>query len=74
LAKEYDPTDVDAALTQIRDHQKRGEVVTGLLYINENKPEMHEIMQTIDTPLVDVPFVELCPGSAALEQIQEKLR
>ena len=32
LAKDYDPTNRDAAYENIREHQRKGEVVTGLLY------------------------------------------
>lgn len=71
---QYDPTDRDAAYAAVRRHQARGEVVTGLLYIEEGAADLHEIEHTVDRPLVDLPFHELCPGSAALDELMEEFR
>jgi hypothetical protein len=35
---------------------------------------MHQGAKTVDKPLVQVPFEELCPGDAALQQLQEEYR
>jgi 2-oxoglutarate/2-oxoacid ferredoxin oxidoreductase subunit beta len=70
----YDPTDRAAVISSLRDHQERGEIATGLLYLDESVPEIHEMSQTSDRPLVNIPFEELCPGSSALEQLQEEYR
>ena len=43
---DYDPTDRDGAYAHVRQHQERGEVVTGLLYIDEHSRDMHDINQT----------------------------
>ena len=70
----HDPSDRDAAYAHVRAAQARGEVPTGLLYIDESAPEMHAVNGTVSMPLVDVPFEELCPGSAALEELQKEFR
>jgi 2-oxoglutarate ferredoxin oxidoreductase subunit beta len=74
LAAENDPTNRDAAYAQIRASQTRGEIVTGLLYIDESAEEMHGVSGTIDQPLVDVPYDQLCPGSSALAELMEEYR
>ena len=74
LAPDYDPTSRDAAYAQVRASQTRGEIVTGLLYIDESAQEMHGVSGTIDRPLVDVPYEELCPGGAALAELMEEYR
>ena len=71
---EYDPTDRSGAFAYIQEHQKRGEIVTGLLYIDEQQGDMHSLAHTIDEPLVDVPFSDLCPGAEALGELQKKFR
>ena len=58
----------------LRSRQKNGEVVTGLLYVDESVPDLHEMNQTPETPLVDIPFGNLCPGAAALDELQEEYR
>ena len=74
LATDYDPTNRDAAYSYIRDRQNAAEVVTGLLYLGEGPPEMHENENTVTTPLAELPFEELCPGSAALDELMENYR
>jgi len=74
VPKDYDPTNKAAVLECLQDHQNRGEIVTGLLYLNETAPDIHELNQTPDTPLVDIPFEQLCPGSSALDALQEEYR
>ena len=74
VASDYDPRDRDAAYRHVRDHQSRGEVVTGLLHIDENSADMHSVSGTIERPLVDLPYEELCPGSGALAELMAEYR
>ena len=70
----YDPKDREAAYSHVFRRQQHGEVVTGLLYIEEGQPDMHAQNATVDTPLVDVPYEDLCPGAEALSALQEDFR
>ncbi|HVC20326.1 MAG TPA: 2-oxoacid:ferredoxin oxidoreductase subunit beta [Vicinamibacterales bacterium] len=70
----YDPTDRDAAYAHVRRHQELGEVVTGLLYIDEGTRDLHALARTTATPLVDLPYASLCPGNTALQALQEEYR
>lgn len=70
----YDPTDREAAYAHVRACQQRGEVATGLLFLDENGQDMHAVSKTVETPLVDVPFEQLCPGSEALQKLMERFR
>jgi len=74
LSEAFDPTDRDAAYAYVRERQEVGEIVTGLLHIAEDAPEMHEVSRTVETPLVQLPFEDLCPGSDALEKLQRAFR
>jgi 2-oxoglutarate ferredoxin oxidoreductase subunit beta len=49
-------------------------VVTGLLYLDESVPDMHEMSKTSDIALTKIPYQKLCPGSAALNRLQEDFR
>ena len=71
---DYDPTNRANAIARVRAAQDRGEVATGLLYINQDGTDMHAINNTVDTPLVDLPYETLCPGSAALDALMEEYR
>ncbi|HEY7056030.1 MAG TPA: hypothetical protein VH458_05875, partial [Vicinamibacterales bacterium] len=74
LAADYDPSDPDRAYSYIRERDKHGEIVTGLLYLSPDSTDMHEHSNTITTPLVQVPYEQLCPGSAELEKLQKRFR
>lgn len=74
LDEDYDPGDRDAALDLLAAHRKRGEIVTGLLYLDPDGADMHAYMKTAETPLNALDFPELCPGSEALEKINAALR
>jgi 2-oxoglutarate ferredoxin oxidoreductase subunit beta len=74
LAADYDPTDRDRAQAYIRERQRAGEVVTGLLYISPDAGDMHQQAGTVERSLVELPFESLCPGSEALARLQEGFR
>jgi 2-oxoglutarate ferredoxin oxidoreductase subunit beta len=74
VAEDYDATDRDRAYAYIRERQKAGEVVTGLLYISPDSKDMVEQNELVDTPLYNLPFEQLCPGDAELQKLQNRLR
>ncbi len=65
----YDPTNRRAVTAYLQDAQSRGEVVTGLLYVDESTPDMHETAATSKRPLASLPHAALCPGAAELARI-----
>jgi 2-oxoglutarate ferredoxin oxidoreductase subunit beta len=71
---EYDPTDRRYVMSYLQDRMGLGDVVTGLLYLDESMPDLHEMNQTPETALSKVPYEKLCPGSAALSKLQEEFR
>ncbi|MBX7118277.1 MAG: 2-oxoacid:ferredoxin oxidoreductase subunit beta [Gemmatimonadaceae bacterium] len=73
-APDYDPTDRESAYAHVRACQKRGEIATGLLFVDENGRDMHDYLKTVPTPLIDLPYEELCPGRAALDKLMERYR
>ncbi len=74
LADDYDPTDREAAWQYVRESQSRGEVVTGVLYVDGDGEDMHARNGTVQRALTTVPHEELCPGNAALQQLMEEYR
>jgi 2-oxoglutarate ferredoxin oxidoreductase subunit beta len=49
-------------------------VATGLLYINEQQEDLHDVMATDQRPLNALPMGELCPGSKALDGLNARFR
>ncbi|HYV96494.1 MAG TPA: 2-oxoacid:ferredoxin oxidoreductase subunit beta [Gemmatimonadaceae bacterium] len=74
LEQDYDPTNREVAYARVREASERGEVITGLLYIDENTVDMHGLNNTADTPLAQMPYEKLCPGSAALNELMAEYR
>jgi 2-oxoglutarate ferredoxin oxidoreductase subunit beta len=70
----YDPTNREAAYSHVRACQARGEVATGLLFLDEAGDDMHAVAKTVATPLVDMRYEDLCPGNDALQKLMEKYR
>ena len=74
LHAEYDPTDRINAMTQIQAHAAKGEVLTGLLYVNPDSEDLHSHLNTYDAAFNTLGEKELCPGSGMLEKINAALR
>src|SRR6266571_4676347 len=71
---EYDPTDRVKALEYVAHHAAKGEVVTGLLYLDPNPEDLHAHLNTVETPFNKLSEKELCPGAGMLEKINASLR
>jgi 2-oxoglutarate/2-oxoacid ferredoxin oxidoreductase subunit beta len=74
LGSDYDVHDRVAAMNFLQTHAAKGQIVTGLLYVNEDPEDLHHHLNTVDAPLNTLSEKELCPGSAALEKINASLR
>ncbi len=74
LDDSYDPHDSVAALAHVQRAQEQGDVVTGLLYVDPDAVDCHEIMGTTSVPLNELDESALCPGSQALERINASCR
>jgi 2-oxoglutarate ferredoxin oxidoreductase subunit beta len=55
-------------------HAAKGQIVTGLLYVDPDSEDLHSHLDTVDTPLNALDEKALCPGSAALDKINASLR
>src|SRR5262245_29274179 len=74
LTPEYDPTDRIKVMNYLQERAAAGEVVTGLLYVQPGAADLHDHLNTVETPLNKLGERELCPGSVALERINAALR
>ena len=74
LDADYDASDKVAAMAYLESHRARGEVVTGLLYVDPASDDMHAAMQTVGVPLNALGDDDLAPGDAALGAVNASLR
>ena len=68
----YDPSSRAAAFKYLREHFNAGEITTGLLYIDESRKDMHDLMDNIGTPLAALPLDSLHPGADELKNILKR--
>ena len=74
LHQDYDPTDRVSALNHVQAHQARGEVITGLIYVDPAASDLHAALNTVPRPLNSLAEADLCPGAATLAKLNLSLR
>jgi len=74
LDADYDVHDRLAAMSFLQRHAAKGQVVTGLLYVDAEAEDLHAHFNTVGTPLNALSEKELCPGQATLDKINASLR
>ena len=74
INKDYDPTSRAAAFSFLRDSVNAGEIITGLLYIDEETGDMHDLSGSVQQPLSQIPYEELNPGKDTLATIMDRYR
>jgi 2-oxoglutarate/2-oxoacid ferredoxin oxidoreductase subunit beta len=74
VAADYDAHDRIGAMTFLQQHAAKGQIVTGLLYVDKEPEDLHTHFNTVAAPLNALSETELSPGSAALEKINAALR
>lgn len=74
LESEWNPEDRMSAINALQKTKINGEILTGLIYIEPESKDLHHVLNTVDIPLNQLTEKELCPGMAALEELNAELR
>jgi 2-oxoglutarate ferredoxin oxidoreductase subunit beta len=74
LGRDYDPGDKMNALKALADAEKKGQVLTGILYLDSSRPHLADVLNLVDEPLGTLPESRVRPPREALDQIMEELR
>jgi 2-oxoglutarate ferredoxin oxidoreductase subunit beta len=69
LEKGYDPTNRIEAMRVMEEAQRNNWLVTGLLYLNTEKPTLTSIYNLVDTPLNRLTEAELRPDRAMIDKV-----
>jgi 2-oxoglutarate ferredoxin oxidoreductase subunit beta len=69
LEKDYNPTDRWHALRILEEAQRNDWLVTGLIYVETDKPALTDLYHLVDTPLNRLTETDLRPDRASLERI-----
>ncbi|MEI6548218.1 MAG: 2-oxoacid:ferredoxin oxidoreductase subunit beta [Burkholderiales bacterium] len=70
----HNPLDRLGAMNHMNELSERGEIATGLLYVDPNATDMHAALHTARTPLNRLNESSLCPGAAQLARFNDSLR
>jgi len=74
LEEDYDPTNKIRAVTRLNEAKERGEMLTGVLYVNTKAPTFLDMLNMTDEPLATLPASVVRPRREVLEQVMEELR
>ncbi len=74
LSDNYDPTDRHNAIHTLLEHKAQDKLMTGLIYIEPESENFHEMLNISSTPLNELNEDVLCPGTSALTSINDGLR
>ncbi|SRR5579875_379047 len=73
LDNNYDPTDRYAAMRLVEDAHRKQEFITGLLYIDEERPSLEELERLPATPLARLDEATLRPSRETLAKLMSEL-
>jgi len=74
LDADYQVHDRSAAISFLQHHAAKGQIVTGLLYMEKDADDLHGHLHTVDAPLNALNEKELCPGQSALDKFNASMR
>ena len=68
------PLDRFSVVTALQSAREKQEILTGLLYVDPDAHDLHDLLETSERPLNSLVEEDLCPGSALLEKINSGKR
>jgi 2-oxoglutarate ferredoxin oxidoreductase subunit beta len=74
LSIDYDPTNKAEALRVLTEAHDKGEVVTGLFYVNTERESFVDLLNLVDEPLATLPETRVRPPQSVLDEVIEELR
>ena len=74
LEEDYNPTDRIQAITRLNAAHEKGEVLTGVFYVNPEAPNFIDLLNVVDEPLATLTDSMTRPGKEVLDAVMEELR
>jgi len=74
LEEDYDPRDQGMAMERLHDAHQKGEVLTGVFYVNPDKPTFLDMLNMTEDSLATLPQSRVRPPKEALEAAMAELR
>ena len=74
LLEDYDPTDKANAVRTMMEAQEKDEILTGVFYIDTEKPTFIDLLNVVDEPLATLPESVTRPPKSALDALMATLK
>lgn len=74
LSEDLDPFDRASAMLSLERYRSQGKILTGLIYMDKDSHDLHEVLETSRRPLNTLAEEDLCPGNKVLQNINHSLR
>ncbi len=74
LGVDYDPTSKAEALRVLTESHEKGEVLTGLFYVDTRRPHFIDLLHLVDEPLATLPESRVRPPQSVLDEVMEEHR
>jgi len=74
LSEQLDPFDRASSMLALERYRSAGQILTGLIYMDKDSRDLHEVLETSRRPLNTLVEEDLCPGDKVLQNINQSLR
>jgi 2-oxoglutarate/2-oxoacid ferredoxin oxidoreductase subunit beta len=74
LHDDYNPTSRISAVRALMEAHEKGEVLTGVFYVDTTKPSFTDLLNLVDEPLGTLPPEQVRPSRAVLEEVMQRHR
>jgi 2-oxoglutarate/2-oxoacid ferredoxin oxidoreductase subunit beta len=74
LHEDYDPSNRVSAVKALMESHEKGEVLTGVFYIDTKKPNFIDLLNIVDEPLGQLAAERVRPGKPVLDEIMARLK
>jgi len=74
LNADFDPTNRTETLKMLMEAHDKGEILTGLFYLDTQKPNFMEMLNFVDEPLATLPESSVRPPKKVLDEVMNSLK
>jgi 2-oxoglutarate ferredoxin oxidoreductase subunit beta len=74
LGRDYDPTNQIGAVEALHRSTKSGEVLTGILYVDNSRDSFTDMLKLVEQPLATLPEDVVRPSRESLARVMEEFR
>jgi 2-oxoglutarate/2-oxoacid ferredoxin oxidoreductase subunit beta len=74
IREDYDPADRIGAVKTLMEAHEKGEVLTGVFYVDTEKPTFTDLLNLVDQPLSSLPESVIRPSKEVLDKVMASLQ